>query len=402
MVSICRQPINCYNDRTRCKTMFVFHIFDFIFFIIRLSLVSNDISKKVSETMPFLIPILIFDLLGSIPIIICNFIYLFMRCCIDPLSNSDTTCSSLWPIATMTCIRLDCHQNRPQAILLVRILFILISFILRFICFVIGASCSARFQSQCTAYAVVAGFAIVSSIIVIIVEFVHFFRLWNYNPTDNRNNDGKSNYSTLSQPKMITKTHRRHLRFIHKSLLNDDNSEGFRRSRCKQGKDCISQSLHHYLLYHSLEKHNIPDFSTLSDKETKCFIAFYQTTTDEAYLIAQNGFPYGSDPANHFKDYLHLRKDIFFTRTCNYSTCEAVVCVQLNLGRTYTLLNITSIDDLNQYFTKADGQYDTIYVTHSNRIYIRVPDQIERWIITITPKGKINDDLDGNFYRPCL
>ncbi|CAF1691871.1 unnamed protein product, partial [Adineta ricciae] len=124
----------------------------------------------------------------------------------------------------MTCFRFDAHQNRPQMILLMRILIILVSFILRFMCFVIGASCSARFQSQCTAYAVIAGFAIVSSIIVVIAEFVHFFRLWNYNPTDNRNSERRS-YNTVSEPKMLQKTYRRHLRFIDKSLLNDENSE---------------------------------------------------------------------------------------------------------------------------------------------------------------------------------
>ncbi|CAF1256215.1 unnamed protein product [Adineta ricciae] len=351
--------------------------------------------------MPFLIPILIFDLLGSIPIIFCNFIYFIMRCCVQPSMNLKTSGEFCWRLGTMTCFRFDAHQNRPQMILLMRIFIILVSFILRFMCFVIGASCSARFQSQCTAYAVIAGFAIVSSIIVVIVEFVHFFRLWNYNPTDNRNSKGRS-YNVVSEPKMLQKTHRRHLRFIDKSLLNDENSEGFRHSRCKQEMSCQSQSLHHYLLYHSLEHHNIPDFSALTDAEKKCFIAFYQTTSDDAYLIAQNGFPYGSDPSNTFKDYLHLRKDIFFARKCDYSTAEAIICVQLNLGRVLTLPNVTNVDELNVYFTKADGQYDTVYASYTERIYLRVPDQIERWIITITSKGKITDNLDGNFYRPCV
>jgi hypothetical protein len=72
-----------------------------------------------------------------------------MRHCVLPLVHGQTSTQCLWRFATMTCIRLDCHNDRPQAILLMRLIFIMCSFILRFICFLIGASCSARFNPQC-------------------------------------------------------------------------------------------------------------------------------------------------------------------------------------------------------------------------------------------------------------
>ena len=402
MVSICRRPINCYNDQTRRRILFAFHIIDLLFFIVRISLVGNDISQKNPSTMPFLIPILIFDSVASVPIILCNLLYFILHCCIQHLVHTSNSSVSLWHLATMTCIRLDCHQSRPQAILLVRILFIVCSFIVKFICFVLGASCSARFQNQCTAYAVVAGFAIVASVIVIIAEFVHFFRLWNYNPTDNRNNDQDETNYTVSVPPRLTKTHRRHLRFIHNSLLNDQTADGFRRSRCQQGTNCKNATLHHYLLYHSVEENAVVDLSTLKDEENKCFIAFHQTTAEQALLIAEKGFPCGKDTSNVQKDYMHLEKDIYFTRSCNFSTSQAVICVQLNLGRVLTLATDENLD-LHQYFSRADGSHDTVYIASTRRFYLRVPDQIERWIVTISSREvKVNDKLEGPFYRPCV
>ncbi|CAF3813700.1 unnamed protein product [Rotaria sp. Silwood1] len=242
----CRSPINCYDDETRYKTMFVFHTIDMIFFIIRLSLVSNDISKGTSDTKSFLIPILLFDLIASVPIIICDIIYVVMRHCVQPLVRGHSSSPCLWNFGTMTCIRIDCHHERPQTILLMRVIFIICSFILRFICFVIGASCSARFKSQCTAYTVIAAFALVSSIIVIITEFVHFFRLWTYNPTDTRNTSNTNSVYSTDSRRRIEKTHRHHLGFIHYSLLNDQNADKFRDSRCEKTYSKI-HALHPYL-----------------------------------------------------------------------------------------------------------------------------------------------------------
>jgi hypothetical protein len=351
--------------------------------------------------MSFLIPILLFDLIGSVPIIICNILYIVMRHCLKPIIHSNPSFEYLWHFATITCIRLNCHKDRPQAILLMRILMIVCSFILKFICFIIGAACSAKFKSECTAYTVIAAFALVSSVFVIIVEFVNFFRLWKYNPTETKNYYNK--ITSIDMEKFIEKTHRCHLGFIHYSLLNDENSERFRHSRCKKGIKCKSESLHHYLFYHSLEsEHNI-NFEKLSDNEKKSFIAFHQTTKQEAFDIAKNGFPYGDNNNINYKDYLHLKQSIYFTRSCtqNLSSSEAIICVRLNLGRTKSIIHDENLN-LNEYFGLGDGLCDTVYVEKTGRFYLRMPAQIEKWIITINKDVTVNDVLDGTSYQPCL
>ena len=361
----------------------------------------NDISNRVSNTMGFLVPILIFDLIGSVPLIICNITFIIMHHCVSPLVHTPNSSPSMWRFATMTCVRLNCHRERPQAILLTRIIFIVSFFILRFICFVIGASCSARFQSVCTAYTVIAAFALVASIIVIIVEFIHFSRLWTYNPTETANADRNQIHIMTSETK-ISKTHRRHLRFIHYSLLNDQQAEGFRRSRCKNGTDCQSRSLHHHLFYHSLDSERNIASELSNDNFKKSFIAFHQTTKQDAYIIAQKGFPYGSNTGVH-KDYLHLDRKIFFTPCCNETSTksEAIVCVRLNLGRVFSVDNDKSLN-LDSHFAFGDGQYDTIYVKSNGHLLLRMPAQIEQWIIAIDKSIPVNDALSGSLYRGCF
>lgn len=132
--------------------------------------------------------------------------------------------------------------------------------------------------------------------------------------------------------KLIEKTHRGHLAFIHPLLLNDQNSEKFRHSRCQQGIDCKSQSLRHHLFYHSLESEHKINFDLLTDQEKKSFIAFHETTKQKAFNIAKNGFPYGDTTNTNRKNYLHLKQDIYLTRSCtqNILPTEAIICARLN------------------------------------------------------------------------
>ncbi|CAF0973273.1 unnamed protein product, partial [Rotaria sordida] len=119
--------------------------------------------------------------------------------------------------------------------------------------------------------------------------------------------------------------------------------------------------------------------------------------------IAQNGFPYGDTTNATFKDYLHLKQTIFFTRSCkkgNDSSAEAIIYVRLNLGQTVTISNDENLN-LNNYFAFNDGKCDTVYVRNTRRFYLRMPAQIEKWIIAINANVPVNDDLDGNFYVGC-
>ena len=217
--------------------MIIFYTFDLIFFIIRLSVVIHDISKGLSDRMSFLVPILIFDLIASLPIIICNLLYIIIHHCIGSLNRDSHSLKCPWRFATTTCFRFHCHRDRPQAILLMRIIISGCSFLLKFMCFVLGAACSTRYKSECTAYTVIAAFALLVSIWIIVVELINFFRLWRYNPTDTRSRNKNSTHTSFSHT-IISRTHRNHLGFIHYSLLNDQNADNFRQSRCKEESEC--------------------------------------------------------------------------------------------------------------------------------------------------------------------
>lgn len=399
----CREPINCYDDKTRYKVLVVLYIIDVIGFIIRLSLVSNDISKQTQGTMQFLVPVLLFDLFASVPVIICNIVYAILRHCAIPLTKDDAIPKWIWHLATLTCFIRWCSKDRPQAILLMRLIMLLSSFVLKFMCFTVAAACSARFKSEGTAYTVIAAFSLIASMLCLIVEFVNFFRVWKYNPTDTRNSSNSSRVGLAESDTVIEKFHRRFLGFIHYSLLNDQNSKRFRQSRCEAGVDCRSLSLHHHLFYHSLEDDHIINLDLLKDNEKKAFIAFYQTTKKEAFEIAKSGFPYGDHKNLKFKDYLHLKKGIFFSRSCktNFESREATICVTINLGRITELTEEAGVD-FDHYFACNDGKCDTLYVKSTKRFYLRMPAQIESWIITINEGVTVNDPLDGMIYQPCL
>lgn len=199
-----------------------------------------------------------------------------------------------------------------QAILLTRILFIVSFLILRFICFIIGASCSTHYKSQSTAYMIIAAFALTTFAITLIVEFIDFSRLWGYYPTEVITDDRNENRIFIFiEQVVIRKFHRRHLLFIHDLLLNDEHADGFRRSLCHDGENCRSRSLHDHLFYHSLDSERNIETELIDDILNKSSIAFHRTIAQNVYKIVQKGFPYGSH-TGPTKDYLHLDKSIFF------------------------------------------------------------------------------------------
>ncbi|CAF3147756.1 unnamed protein product [Rotaria socialis] len=348
--SLLRKPINLLYDPYRYRAFLIFYSVDVVLFIIRLALVSNDLSANAPTTKDYLVPILIFDLIASVPLIICNSIYIVMRHCIVELFGIKPSNQFFWRLATMTCFRFDFSIEHPQLILLTRVFLVISFFLLRFMCFVIGASCSARFKSQCTAYTVFAAFTLANLLLIIVVEFIHYFRLWTYNPTKINNNP--------------------------------------------DGAECRSESLHHQLIYHSLESsRQVPNIINNNDgKQT--VIAFYETTKENMFKIVQNGFPTG--------DNLPLEQSIFFTPSIKSSLDidKAILCVRINLGR-FEIIGNGPVN-LNHYFQGADGLKDTIYVTSDSRFYLRMTGQIEKWIVMVSKGTTVNDQLDNNYYVGCF
>ena len=156
-------------------------------------------------------------------------------------------------------------------------------------------------------YTVIVAFALAASVIVIIIEFIHFSCLWEHNPTEISDETG-SQIHPFNNQATIRKTHRRHLRFIDYSLLNDQNDDGFRRSLCEFGHNCRSRSLDHHLCYHSLDAERERDSELADESLRKSFIAFHRTTAKQACTIVQKECPPCSNTAGLLKEYLHLGK----------------------------------------------------------------------------------------------
>ncbi|CAF3148801.1 unnamed protein product [Rotaria sp. Silwood2] len=317
-----------------------------------------------------------------------------MNHCIVSLLGQQTENQRYWRLGTMTCIRFDFYLEHPQLILLTRIFLIISLFLLRFMCFVIGASCSSGFKPQCTAYTVIAAFALCNFLLITIVEFIHFFRLWTYNPTETKNTTERHRYATVSSSKTIEKPHRCHLRFIHHSMVNDQNASGYRQSLCSKGAECQSESLHHQLIYHSLKSaRQVSNIFNNSDVQ-KTIIAFYETTIENMFKIVENGLPCGNN--------LQLQQGIYFTTsiTSNLEPEKGILCARINLGRLKMIKEAPV--NLNQYFQGAGGLHDTVYVENLARFYLRMPGQIEKWIVMISSGTKVNDELDSNYYVDCF
>ena len=289
--------------------MVVLHTFDLILFIARISLVCYDLSKIIFDTIPFLISILILELIGSFSLILCNLLYIILRHYVVLSIDDHPSLKYLWPIATLTCIGVRCHQDSPQSILLTRLLLLGCSFLLKFVCFIIGICCAVRFNPECTAYTVVAAFSLLLFFLIGNIEFVHIRRLSNYDPTQTRNIDesNKVHLDDVNETRLKT-THQRHLAFVPYSLLNDQ--------KCEKGNDCRSESLYHYLLSHCHISERTFPLELFNTKVNQAFIAFYRTSKDEALSIAQKGFPYGVSDTVHQDRYpLRLKKSIYFTLT---------------------------------------------------------------------------------------
>jgi len=245
---------------------------------------------------------------------------------------------------------------------------------IRFIAFVLGASCATTFNPRCVPYAVISSFALVLSLLTVIVEWLHFHLLWNFRP-----DAGNS---------LTKRPDRSHLRFIPDKLANDQRHRHWSVSLCKNDKECGSNSLNHTILYHSI--------GTARVKNDKTTIAYHVTTTELAVGIAQNGFP--------VNNYRQLNPDIYFTRIVERSNnadaanLEAIICVRLSLG------HVLEVDNDNELAFDMHSTpihlIQTLECRTSGKIKVRFPGQIENWVIVL-PTG-VNEGFDLSYYEGCI
>ncbi|CAF1048782.1 unnamed protein product [Didymodactylos carnosus] len=381
-----RSPINFFNDRNRYCLLIIFHLIESVTFWIRFIILYSDLSAVSDRSsidrasLAYLVPILLIELCSSFIVFLLNCLYLITKCCsnnlFDPGDQLNICCRrrTLWRISTMTCFKFYCYHEHPQAILLTRLFILFLSFFLRFIAFVLGASCASRYNPRAVAYTVTSSLSLPSSTMTLVTETAHFFRLWTYSPNNQYNTPGYQTY-------------RSHLRFIPYGIVNDQQTTEWNASLCDL-TNCESESLHHLLLYHSLAvPRQIPVIN-----DNQIVIAFYQTTKNDAYKIARDGFTV-TGPRT-----LTLAPDVYFTISIERSRHRngAIICARINVGRVVTLkgLNMVPLESFSVHAT------DSVYHQPSGKIQIRTAKQIDKWIITI--RDQTEDRFDAGMYKGCI
>lgn len=102
------------------------------------------------------------------------------------------------------------------------------------------------------------------------------------------------------------------------------------------------------------------------------------------------------------EDNLHLKENIYFTTgtRANLEPDKAILCARINLGR----LKIVQHGpvNLNQFFQGADGSHDTVYIKDESKLHLRMPGQVEKWIVMLPGDAEVNDDLMSEYYAGCF
>ncbi|CAF1223661.1 unnamed protein product [Adineta steineri] len=134
-------------------------------------------------------------------------------------------------------------------------------------------------------------------------------------------------------------------------------------------------------MYHSLygsSRFNTP----IADNQI--IIAFYQTTAEEAKIIAQWGFP--------VTGYRIVAANIIFTRTLESSNnSTAIICARLNLGK------MAEVQEISEpHFPSPET--NSLICRPLNQIRVRYPGQIENWLIALRSP---DDTFDASLYEGC-
>ena len=376
-----RRPINCYHHRTRYNALIFLNITDAITFIIRLILVCVELSKSQDIQFNVTYPVIIFllELLSTLPLFISNFVYCVLCCFKHEVFHDDrhpVCCHrrTALRVAAFTCFPCQCYRDHPPSIQFTRVVILAFFYVIRCIAVVTGAFCATNYKSRCVPYTVISSIVLVPSFLTLVVEWLHFHLLWNFQP-----NIGDS---------LTKRRDRSHLRFISDKLVNEERILDYDRSLCKDGERCGSNSLTHTILYHSHQ-----EMRAGNDQQ---IIAYYVTRTANAIDIAQNGFPVDR--------YRQVDPDIYFTRSVETwnniraTDLDAVICVRLSLGH---VLKVQHDEDLR--FSRRNTQphlAQTLESIASGKIKVRFPGQIGNWIIVVRTDD--SEGFDTSYYDGCL
>jgi hypothetical protein len=362
------------------------HTIEGVFFLIRFMILYTGLSAastSASTVQPvikmFLSFILLFELVGSLSILLANILYKCMVYAERVLYERDDDdlpyCprKSFWRLSTLTCFTCDCYYEHPYAVLLTRISILGAGIFLRFIAFILGVTCANRYPPWAIGYTVVTAVSFLPSIATMILEYCHHRRLRRYFP------DGDS--QGQRSPK--------HRQFMPYSIINDQRTSSWRSSLC-QRSSCTSRNLYHILLHHS--------GSTQYPDNNGTMIGFHQTDHQSAFHISRTGF--------RVSERGMLGPGVYFATCIEHTEFkahhrDAYICARVNVGK------IERTTDRNAH-RNAEINCDTLYFKHalgSDEFCVRNPDRIEEWIIVVNQDESIRraitssrDNLKDHFY----
>jgi hypothetical protein len=388
------------DDLKRYRYLVRLHTICTISFIIRFIVLCTDLSSAPSDAVVFPIIILLLELGSSLITFLANFLYVFLRYLGPILFESEREkvlcCSQsfAWNLSTLTCIRCECFREHPQLVLLSRFTILLIFEIMRFIAFILACVCANKYGPIGLGYAILAGFTLVPALYLLVVEYLHYRRLWfNYRP------------DTAAKEKLVYK--REHHGFIPISITNDQQTSHWQNSRCNQGENCLSRNLHHVIMYHSGNTKYSPE----QTQDNQIVVGFHQTSHSAAYSIARTHFEHSKTG--------WIGPGTYFATSLNHTEFKAnqfgaYICAKVDLGKTKRITNPSD--------WKSDEYYDTVYYQHprgADEFCVHNLQQIRSWIIVIDqdpnvqlllqknnkplPSGNYTEDrLEDTVYKGCL
>ena len=376
----------CTNHRFRYRAIIFLHIIDAITSIIRFHLIHNDLSrsKQPPVNLAFPIFILLLELAGTLPSFFPNILYGIIKCFKNEFFADDENpvcCRrrKALRVATLTCFPCRCYQDHPQSMQLTRVIILALFFVLRFIAFILGASCATVYKPRCVPYTVLSSFTLFLFCSIVAIEWYHFDLLWHYRPPINR--------------PITERYHRSHLRFMPHQVTNCARIHKYEKSLCEYQNHCDSKSLHHTLLYHSIRENVRTPLMCVDNGQR--INAYYLTTNENAIGIALNGFPVNR--------YRQLIPEIYFTRTLKeYDTdtpsSAAIIYVRLNLR---DLVQVQVCEELD-FTIHNDKQRlpQTLECGICGRIKVRFPGQIENWVIVLS--SQTDKEFNSSYYDGCI
>ena len=388
------------DDKQRYQYLVRLHTICTFFFVVRFIVLCTDLSSAKSDAIAFPVIILLLELGSSFITFVANLVYVFMRYLSPILFESDREkvgcCSQafVWSLGTLTCIRCKCHRENPILVLLTRFLIFLLFEIMRFVAFILACTCANRYGPIGLGYAILAAFTFIPGIWLLVVEYLHFYRLWfHYRP------DVGSN----TKPKYYKSDHP----FIPLSITNDQQTNRWRTTRCKDKDMCLSKNPLHAVMFHSGHEKYAPD----QTQDRQIVIGFHQTSHAAAYSIAKTNFELSKDG--------WIGPGVYFATSLDHTEFKAnqfgaYICATVDLGCT------KRIKDPKEW--KEGEKLDTVYYEHpkgADEFCVHNTKQILSWVIVVDqdpnnkllakesndplPSGNYVDDyLEDIYYRGCL